>query len=62
MSASRIGRLIGGRDHATVIHSCNQVEKRIKTDKDFASSVKTLEQIFDKKTREIIHIYISLYQ
>ena len=49
MSVSRIGRLIGGRDHATVIHSCNQVEKRIKKDKDFASSVKTLEQIFDKK-------------
>ena len=49
MSVSRIGRLIGGRDHATVIHSCNQVEKRIKTDKDFASSVKILEQIFDKK-------------
>jgi len=49
MSVSRIGRLIGGRDHATVIHSCNQVEKRIKTDKDFASSVRTLQQIFDKK-------------
>ena len=49
MSISRIGRLVGGRDHATVIHSCNQVEKRLKTDKDFASSVKTLEQIFDKK-------------
>ena len=49
MSISRIGRLVGGRDHATVIHSCNQVEKRLKTDKDFASSVKILEQIFNKK-------------
>ena len=30
LSASRIGRMVGGRDHATVIYSCNQVEQRIK--------------------------------
>lgn len=30
MPASRIGKLIGGRDHSTVIYSCSQIEKRMK--------------------------------
>ena len=32
MPASRIGRLVGNRDHSTVIHSCAQVENRLKVD------------------------------
>ena len=39
MPASRIGKLIGNRDHSTVIHSCTQVEKRLKTDKMFSASL-----------------------
>ena len=30
MPASRIGQLIGGRDHSTVIHSCSTIEQRLK--------------------------------
>lgn len=30
MPASRIGKLVGNRDHSTVIHSCTQVENRLK--------------------------------
>lgn len=29
MPASRIGKLVGNRDHSTVIHSCSQIEKRL---------------------------------
>jgi chromosomal replication initiator protein len=36
MPASRIGLLIGSRDHSTVIHSCSTIEKRLKVDKTFA--------------------------
>ena len=35
MPASRIGQLIGGRDHSTVIHSCSTIEQRLKVDKAF---------------------------
>ena len=43
MPASRIGRLVGGRDHSTVIYSCNQVEQRIKIDKKFSSEITSIE-------------------
>ena len=35
MPAGRIGQLIGGRDHSTVIHSCNTIEQRLKVDRAF---------------------------
>lgn len=44
MSNSSIGRLIGGRDHSTVIHSCRKIEKRLKTDKEFRAEVSVLEK------------------
>ena len=34
MPASRIGQLIGGRDHSTVLHSCSTVEQRLKVEKE----------------------------
>lgn len=37
--ATRIGRMIGSRDHSTVLHSIAQMEKKIKTDKSFAAEV-----------------------
>lgn len=46
MPASRIGRLVGGRDHSTVIYSCNQVEQRIKIDKKFSSEISSIENTF----------------
>jgi chromosomal replication initiator protein len=44
MTASRIGQLVGGRDHSTVLHSCKAVEKRMKGDPDYALTVKEVEQ------------------
>lgn len=49
MPASRIGRLIGGRDHSTVIHSCKWVEKEIKRDGDLRTLVENIEK--EIKTR-----------
>ena len=43
MPASRIGQLIGNRDHSTVIHSCNIIENRIKVDKAFADELESIE-------------------
>ena len=49
MPASRIGKLVGGRDHSTVIHSCTQVENRLKIDKLFCSEVQSIENSFKLK-------------
>ena len=49
MPAGRIGKLIGGRDHSTVIHSCSQIEKRLKVDKIFAEEVVSIENSFKLK-------------
>ena len=49
MPASRIGQLIGGRDHSTVIHSCNTIEKRLKIDKAFFAELSSIENSFKLK-------------
>lgn len=49
MPASRIGKLVGGRDHSTVIHSCSQVEMRIKTDRLFHDEITSIERSFKLK-------------
>lgn len=49
MPASRIGKLVGNRDHSTVIHSCTQVENRLKVDKDFLAEIQSLENSFKIK-------------
>lgn len=43
MPTTRIGQLIGGRDHATVIHSCSTVERRMKVDKAYADDIINIE-------------------
>ena len=49
MPASRIGQLIGGRDHSTVIHSCSQVEIRLKIDHNFYDEISGIENSFKLK-------------
>lgn len=49
MPASRIGQLIGNRDHSTVIHSCSTVEKRLKVDKAFEAEMSSIENAFKLK-------------
>ena len=46
MPASRIGQLIGNRDHSTVIHSCNTIEQRLKIDKAFSAEISSIENSF----------------
>ena len=49
MPASRIGQLIGGRDHSTVLHSCSTVEQRLKVDKAFSAEISSIENSFKLK-------------
>ena len=49
MPASRIGKLVGNRDHSTVFHSCTQVENRLKVDKEFLAEIQSLENSFKIK-------------
>jgi chromosomal replication initiator protein len=49
MPAGRIGQLIGNRDHSTVIHSCNTIEKRLKIDKAFSAELSSIENSFKLK-------------
>lgn len=49
LSAARIGLLIGNRDHSTVIHSCNTIEKRLKVDKSFLEEINSIENSFKLK-------------
>lgn len=50
MNTTRIGRLIGGRDHSTVLHSCKKIQNDIKKNKELASIIATIEK--EIKTRE----------
>lgn len=43
LSLSQIGLHIGKRDHSTVIHSCNLIEKRIAVDKKYRMEVEEVE-------------------
>ena len=49
MPAGRIGQLIGGRDHSTVIHSCSTIEQRLKIDKAFQNELNSIENSFKLK-------------
>ena len=49
MTASRIGKLVGGRDHSTVIHSCSQVERRLQADNVFRDELRSIEDSFKLK-------------
>ncbi len=49
MPASRIGKLIAGRDHSTVLHSCEKVEERMKIDAAFCDEIASIESAFKLK-------------
>ena len=49
MPTARIGQLIGGRDHSTVIHSCSAIEQRLKVDKAFSEELSSIETSFKLK-------------
>ena len=54
MAATQIGKLVGNRDHSTVIHSCSQVEDRMKIDADFRSEIESIERSFKLKQQSVV--------
>lgn len=52
LSSSRIGQLIGNRNHATVLHSCRNVEDRLHVDKAFKAKVDEIEASLHKTQEE----------
>ena len=49
ISASKIGQLIGNRDHATVLHACKIIKDLIEVDKSFKSEIEDIESSFKHK-------------
>lgn len=43
LSTTKIGAAIGGRSHATVLHSCQNVEQRLDSDETFSAQINELE-------------------
>jgi chromosomal replication initiator protein len=44
LSTSKIGKFIGDKDHATVLHACKIVKQQYEVDKNFRSDLETLER------------------
>lgn len=49
ISASKIGHLIGNRDHATVLHACKIMKDLLETDKEFKADIEQIEASFKCK-------------
>ena len=43
-SFSRIGKMVGGKDHATVLHACKTVKDQMDINKTFRSTVEAIEE------------------
>jgi chromosomal replication initiator protein len=41
-STTELGQSFGGRDHTTVMHSCQKIEERIRSDPTMDSTIQTL--------------------
>ena len=50
--AARIGRMIGSRDHSTVLHSIEQIENKLLTDKGFAAEAAKIEEALKVKKEQ----------
>jgi chromosomal replication initiator protein len=48
-SASKIGHLIGNRDHATVLHACKNIKDQMAVDKEFSAEIAEIEISFRQK-------------
>lgn len=48
MSVSQIGRDMGGRDHSTVLHSCDMAERRLAADKTYRLEIEKFEATLKK--------------
>lgn len=48
-SSSKIGQLIGGKDHATVLHACKIVKEQCEVNKSFRMDIENIEMSLKKK-------------
>jgi chromosomal replication initiator protein len=48
-STSKIGKFIGNKDHATVLHACKTVKGQCEVDKSFRSDLESIEASLKKK-------------
>ncbi|NJM14003.1 MAG: hypothetical protein HC896_00220 [Bacteroidales bacterium] len=48
-SYAKIGEIIGGKDHATVLHACKTVNNLIETDRQFRQQIEEIETRFNYK-------------
>lgn len=48
-SSSKIGQLIGNKDHATVLHACKIVKEQCEVDKVFRSDIENIESSLRKR-------------
>jgi len=49
MPAKRIGKLLGNRNHSTILHSCSQAEKKLAEDIEYANRMEEIEKSFSLK-------------
>lgn len=47
--ASKIGKFIGNRDHATVLHACKIVKDLVEVDKDLKADIEEIEVSFRQR-------------
>jgi septal ring factor EnvC (AmiA/AmiB activator) len=52
-TTENIGKLIGNRDHATVVYASKMIKNLIETDKDFAIKIQTIKDKLDDIEAEI---------
>lgn len=48
-SSSKIGQLIGSKDHATVLHACKIVKEQCEVDKNFRADLENIETTLKRK-------------
>jgi len=48
-SSSKIGQLIGNKDHATVLHACKIVKDQVEVDKSFKANIEEIEASLRRK-------------
>jgi chromosomal replication initiator protein len=48
-SFSQIGKIVGGKDHATVLHACKTVKDQIEINKTFRFTVETIENALKRR-------------
>ncbi len=49
LSTSKIGKFIGGKDHATVLHACKTVKGQCEVDKSFRTDISSIESTLKQK-------------